>query len=69
MNPGRRSQCGGKLCIDPIFDVLHDRFLIEVVEKVVKPSFVELQCFVHGAHHVVKVLAAAGLRVLVESVP
>ncbi len=60
------TQYGGESNIDPAFDVLHDQFLVYVVEKVMKASFVEFQSLVSGTDHVVKVLAAAGPRVLVE---
>src|SRR5271156_3902282 len=60
------AQYCGKAGIDPAFDILHDQFLIDVVEKVMETSFVKLQCFVGGTGRVVKMLAAAGSRVLVE---
>lgn len=67
MSPGRRSRCGSKLGIGPALDVLHDLGFVNVVEKVVKTPLIKLQCFVDGADLVVKVLAAAGIRVLVGS--
>lgn len=42
MGLGRRFQCGRKPITDPLFDVLNDHALVEVVEKVVKPAFIEL---------------------------
>jgi hypothetical protein len=67
---GLRQNCSaqhrGQPSVDPALDVVHDHFLVGVVEKVMKTSFVELQCFVGGTGHVVKVLAATGPRVLVE---
>jgi hypothetical protein len=67
-SPNWSAQYGGKPGIDPAFDVLHDQFLVDVVEKVMKASFVELQCFVSGTGHLVKVLAALG-RVFLSRVP
>jgi len=42
MGLGRRFQRGRKSSTDPGLDVLHDYALVEVVEKIVKPSFVKL---------------------------
>jgi hypothetical protein len=36
------AQYRGKAGIDPAFDVLHDQFLVDVVEKVMKAALVEL---------------------------
>src|SRR5581483_1454637 len=35
-------QCGRKVSPDPALDVLHHHALVDVVEKIVKPSFVKL---------------------------
>ena len=42
MGLGRRFQFCRKPSPDPVLDVLHDPALVEVVEKIVKPSFVKL---------------------------
>ena len=67
MRQGRRSHCRGKSSIDLVLDVLHNQVLVGVIEEVVKTSLVKFPCLVGGADLVVKVLAAAGPRVLVES--
>jgi hypothetical protein len=38
------AQCGGKAGIDPAFDVLHDQFLVDFVEKVMKTSIPDVGC-------------------------
>ena len=65
MRQGRRSHRGGKPSIDPVLDVPHNQVLVGVVEEIMKTSLVKLQRLVGRADPVGKVLATAGLRVLV----
>ena len=40
--PTMRATSARKPRTDPVLDVLHDHALVDVVEKIVKPSFVKL---------------------------
>jgi hypothetical protein len=56
-----------KMIIDPAGDIRDHQLLVCVVKKVVKATVVKLERFVSGTGHVVKMLAAAWLRILIES--